>query len=76
MKYYSVDRIEGSIAVLTDDDGKITNTDISLLPAPLKEGAVLKFDGEKFIRDSVEEEKRRNEIKSLHNKLFKKKKDG
>ena len=38
---YSIDRFEGHIAIIEDDDGKFIEVDRSLLPANVKEGSIL-----------------------------------
>jgi hypothetical protein len=40
--FYSVDRLEGTIAVLVADDGTVTDVPRSTLPPRLREGTVLR----------------------------------
>ncbi len=68
-KYYSVDRIEGKIAVLiSDGDKNRINVDISLLPN-ISESDILFFDGEKYLKDDNEKSVRIKRIESKLSKL-------
>ena len=67
---YIVDRIENNIAVLENKEtNEIINIDISLLPANLKEGNVLRYENNTYILDNDEEEKRRQLLLEKFNKL-------
>ncbi len=64
--YYSVDRIEGSKAVLEDDDEKISVVDMSLLPKDTSECDVLtKDENGNFIKDDEEKQRRQDLIRAL-----------
>ncbi len=67
---YIVDRIEDNIAVLENKETKeIIDVSISILPANLKEGNVLKYENNTYTIDKEEEENRRNTIISKFEKL-------
>lgn len=72
MKFYSVDRFEEEYAILVDDDCASITVLKRELPKGIKAGNVLQFENGKYIVAPEEEEKRRNRIRSLQNKLFKK----
>lgn len=72
MKFYSVDRFEEEYAILVDDDCASITVLKRELPKGIKTGNVLRFENGKYIVAPDEEEKRRNRIRSLQNKLFKK----
>lgn len=69
---FSIDRIEGTIAILEDIDTKEKKElDISLLPNTIKEGSILLLKNNKYIIDKKEEEVRRKRIMAKFNKLKK-----
>lgn len=69
---FSIDRIEGTIAILEDIDTKEKKElDISLLPNTIKEGSILLLKNNKYIIDKKEEEVRRKRIIAKFNKLKK-----
>ena len=69
-KFYTVDRIEGDIAVLYDDGDNKSDIAVSELPEDLKEGDILRFDEENGVY-IIDKEKTR-EIKSIIEDRFKK----
>lgn len=69
---FSIDRIEGTIAILENIDTKEKKElDISLLPNTIKEGSILLLKNNKYIIDKKEEEVRRKRIMAKFNKLKK-----
>lgn len=69
---FSIDRIEGTIAILEDIDTKEKKElDISLLPNTIKEGSILLLKNNKYIIEKKEEEIRRKRIMDKFNKLKK-----
>ncbi|MGN1418811.1 MAG: DUF3006 domain-containing protein [Acutalibacteraceae bacterium] len=68
-----VDRIENAIAVCEAEDLRRVEIALSKLPEGTHEGSVLvkKADGT-YILDKEQEEKRKSEMLSLQEKLFKK----
>lgn len=72
MKFYSVDRFEEDYAILVDDDCASVTVLKRELPKGIMAGNVLRFENGKYTVAPEEEEKRRNRIRSLQNKLFKK----
>lgn len=72
--FFSVDRIytEKKIAVLIDDDNRSSNISTDILPADIKEGSILYFDGDSYNIDYDWTEKVKNDLKQRFNKLFKK----
>lgn len=69
---FSIDRIEGTIAILEDIDTKEKKElDISLLPNTIKEGSILLLKNNKYIIEKKEEEIRRKRIMAKFNKLKK-----
>lgn len=66
---YSVDRIEGTVAVLVGDSGPDLTVLLSELPAGITEGSVLRFNDGVYTLDCQEEQKRRQRILSLEKKL-------
>ena len=67
-----VDRIEEGIAVLEKEDLTHIHINLSELPEGTKEGSVLSFDGTTYVLDSDEEERRRQRILEMQNRIFKK----
>ncbi|HOJ35435.1 MAG: DUF3006 domain-containing protein [Clostridiales bacterium] len=68
---YIIDRFEGSIAVIEDDDGKMIEVNRSLLPKNAKEGSVLiKNDDGSFSVDEKMTAERRRKLKAMQDALF------
>lgn len=64
--YYSVDRIEGVIAILEDDDGKRKSVELTFLPENTKECDVLYEDENGiFTKDDEEKERRQKLIEEM-----------
>lgn len=72
MAVYSVDRIEGDYAVLVGEDKSNVTVSLDRLPAGIKEGNVLRFEGGAYSLDSAEEQQRRSRILALQEKLCRK----
>ncbi len=71
LKRISVDRLEGTIAICIDYNGKSHNISILNLPKNVKEGDVLKCRSKGLFEIDVEEtKKQKEEISNLQNKLF------
>lgn len=70
---YTLDRIEGPVALLIDHQGGIMEIPAGLLPEGCRDGAVLhKLDG-LWVRDCAAEEKCRDQMRSRLEKLLSKK---
>lgn len=66
MKTLIIDRFEGNFAVCEMDENSFVNIPIKALPNGAQEGSVINIS-----IDHSETEKRKNDIDSLMNKLFK-----
>jgi len=70
---YTVDRIEEKYAICEEKESKeFTKIEIEKLPKGVKEGSVLKFNGNKYIIDKEEETKKSSIVKQKMDKLWKK----
>lgn len=70
---YSIDRIENDIAVLESLESKEKiNINITLLPQNVKEGSIIVYENNKYIKDEETELKRKTELQSRFNNLIKK----
>lgn len=70
---YAVDKIENDIVVLENiENCEIKEVPITELPNNIKEGNILKYENDIFIKDVQEEIKRRKNIKNRFNCLKKK----
>lgn len=65
----SVDRIEGTVAVLVDEDGVARSVALEQLPSAIAEGDMVRFDGEYYIADPAETQRRREYVLHLQEKL-------
>jgi len=63
--HWVFDRVEGSMAVCTNDAGQKRDISVDSLPFGLKEGDVLIEKNGCFLRDEVETARRRREINDL-----------
>ncbi|TGY41347.1 DUF3006 domain-containing protein [Clostridium sartagoforme] len=63
--FYTVDRIEGSYAVLEDNEENIINVEIINVKGDLKEGKVLYKKDDLYFIDEEETKKRNEEINNL-----------
>lgn len=66
---YSVDRLEENIVVLVEENGTLKDVSKYELPQ-VREGDILLFDGETYLLDLDETEKKRQESQSLIDALF------
>lgn len=66
---YSVDRFEGDLAVLVDDDGNSHTVERHLLPAMVEEGTLLRQEGEGYVADRTETATRRAHVLALQKRL-------
>lgn len=70
---YAIDKIENGIALLENiKDGSKVELSIEELPSAIKEGMILNYENNRYSIDLVEEQKRRDSIKSKFNRLRKK----
>lgn len=69
---FSVDRIEGDVAVLVDDDGHSVSIPVSQLPASIRCGDVLCLQDGIYEFDCAETDTRRSLVLSLQDKIRKK----
>ena len=69
---YSIDRIEGDIAVLVDDDGKTIPVSLSALPETVRPGDILRMQESGYALVPDETEVRRSYAVSLQEKLRRK----
>ena len=76
-RLYVVDRIEGTIAVLIDDDGRSASVPLERLPSGVEEGIVLRVilasanvpNWSHAAIDQTETKRRRREVEELRAKL-------
>lgn len=67
---YSVDRIEGNIAVLEElDTGNIIEVPTLKLPHFIEDGTVVRYENDEYVVDKSEEEIRRNRIQEKLERL-------
>lgn len=66
---YSLDRIEGEIAVLVADDGELSYVPVTCLPAAAGEGKMYRKEGETYVEDLAAAEARRERVRQLQNRL-------
>ena len=72
MVRYSVDRFEGDLAVLVDDEGISRTELLSALPEGTHEGTILLLTEEGYSPDPDTESKRREQVLSLQERLRRK----
>ncbi len=71
---YTVDRIEESFAVCEDENGKLTDIELAILPEGVREGDIIRItDGEAVILEE-ETEDRRKKLAEKRRAIFEKKK--
>lgn len=63
--FYTVDRVEGSYAILEDNEENIINVEIINIKGDLKEGKVLYKKDDLYFIDEEETKKRSEEINNL-----------
>ena len=49
MKKFTVDRIEGELAVLECENGSFVEMELASLPKNIREGDIIRFDANRFI---------------------------
>ena len=69
MAIYTVDRFEGELAILLDDEGCSFTEPKASLPEGAKEGTVLRKTEQGYVADADEEAQRRDRVLSLQEKL-------
>lgn len=72
MEWYSIDRIEGGFAVVEENDKSMKNIPLTELPEGVGEGDVLLLESGKYTIDEEETLRRKDAVKELQKKLFKK----
>lgn len=70
MKKFTVDRIEGTKAVLECENGDFVALEISSLPKNIKEGDILNFEEGSCFLNAAETEDRKEKINKLMSSLF------
>ena len=71
MKSYILDRIEGSFAVMEDENGDMNNMPLKLLKGEVKEGNIYSKEKEVFIFNEKLTKKRKDEIYNLTEDMWK-----
>lgn len=66
---FSLDRIEGDLAVLIDDDCQSSTVLLTNLPANASEGKMYRKVGETYVEDPAAEQARRERIQALQDRL-------
>lgn len=69
IRTYSVDRIEGDVAVLVDDDGHSASIPVLQLPASVRSGDVLHCRDDIYELDRSETDARRSLVLSLQDRI-------
>ena len=70
---YSIDRIEEGFAVCEDENGKMTNIEISALPEDAREGDIISIENGEALILKDETEERRKRIQQKRKDIFKRK---
>ena len=74
-KTYAVDRIEGGMALCEClETGSRLTVDIAHLPPGVKEGDIVRQDGDGFVLDQAQTEDRRKRLKDRLDRLFEERK--
>lgn len=68
---YIIDRFEGEYAICQDENRKMVNIEKVRIPAEAKEGYVLIQQGDRFIIDIDETNRRKQKIQRLMDELWK-----
>ena len=68
-RLFSLDRIEGEIAVLVDDDGVIVHEPLSSLPGQVCEGNLYRKNEAGYREDLDELQARRQKVRALQDRL-------
>ena len=67
--YVAIDRLEGGLAVLEDEDGNLRTVERGQLPAEARAGDVLAVDGSAYRIDREETQRRRDYNRRLEELL-------
>ena len=70
MKKFTVDRIEGEIAVLECGNGSFVEMELASLPKNIREGDIIRFDANSCFLSEDETARRRQKMRKLMDKLF------
>lgn len=70
MKKFTVDRIEGEIAVLECENGSFVEMELASLPKNIREGDIIRFDANSCFLSEDETARRRQKMRKLMDKLF------
>ena len=70
-KQYDLDRLEGKMAVLVDENGRSLNVPVKKLPKKAREGDILIYDGKTFSRDEKAAKAALKEAQNLLEKITK-----
>ncbi|MBQ6387648.1 MAG: DUF3006 domain-containing protein [Ruminococcus sp.] len=70
MKKFTVDQIEGDIAVLECENGSFVHMELASLPKHIHEGDIIRFDADSCFLSAEETDRRRQKIQKLMDKLF------
>lgn len=71
---YSLDRIEGDLAVLVEDGGTVIEVPVSVLPPVPAVGKMYRYVNGQYVEDTDAEQARRDAVRALQNKLRRRKK--
>ena len=71
---YSLDRIEGDMAVLVEDGGATVVVSLSALPPEPTEGKMYRCIDGQYVEDTDAEQARRDAVRALQDKLRRRKK--
>ena len=71
--FYAIDRFEGGLAILEDDDERTHPVDRTLLPAEAGESDVLRLENGVYVVDTEETVRRREAVRRLQEQLRRKK---
>ena len=67
--FFSLDRIEGTLAVLQDDDRREHVIPLAQLPDNARPGDVFRREQDNFVPDAEEADRRRRRIQELQRRL-------
>lgn len=67
---YTIDRINGNMAVCEDENGDLVKLMVSELPSGVKEGDILKQQDGVWYKDETESSERRQAMKEKLNRLI------
>ena len=70
--FFAIDRFEGGLAILEDDDERMHQVDRSLIPPEAKESDVLRLENDVYVVDAEETTRRREAVRRLQERLRRK----